>query len=151
MKHIKKYKIFESLVDLKEELKYYFTDLEDIGCVIKIATANKVTKSGLVSFIKVYIENSDFNRSQLESLIISDLFNEVIDVTKDRLIDKNLFIDDDSIIVSGVDSHTYDASIGEVIDRERIRNKSYIELNIYKNEDKNKINLPGRRYPNDQR
>jgi hypothetical protein len=142
MRYLKTYKIFESLVDdLKDELKFYFSDLEDIGCVIKIITANKVTKSGLVSFIKVYIENNDFNRSQLKLFMMSDLFNEVIDVAKERLSDKNFFIDDDSIIVSGVDSHTYDASVGEVIDRQRIHNHSYIELNIYKNEDKNKINL----------
>jgi hypothetical protein len=49
--------------------------------------------------------------------MMSDLFNEVIDVAKDRLSDKNLFIDDNSIQVEN----------------------SYIIINIYRNEDMDKI------------
>lgn len=108
-----------------DELKYYFTDLEDIGCEIRIRTGNKLVQStssdltynhfdfNFVKFIKVYIfKNYSYSPMLLKS---SDLFKEVIDVTKDRLGDKNLFIGD--INIDG----------------------SNIVLNIYKNEDMDKI------------
>ena len=108
-----------------DELKYYFTDLEDIGCTVRLRTSTKLIQSkssdlthfdfNMVIFIKVYIMPTREN--QLRIFMMSDLFNEVIDVAKDRLSDKNLFIDDDSIKIDGAN----------------------ITLNIYKNEDMDKI------------
>jgi hypothetical protein len=59
----------------------------------------------------------NYHQNQLGLFMMSDLFNEVIDVAKDRLSDKNLFIDDDSIQVES----------------------SYITMIIYRNEDIDKI------------
>lgn len=135
-------KYFESLEDeftlnqrnaLIDEIKYYFTDLEDVGCNIRLTTGSKLVQSkssdvaglkfskidfNMVDFIKVYImpKNSRGSReSQLRSFMMSDIFNEVIDVAKDRLSDKNLFIDE--IHIDG----------------------NFINLNIYRNEDMDKI------------
>ena len=119
-----------------DELKYYFTDLEDAGFTVRLRTSNKLIQSksydlkhfdfNMVTFIKVQIiknpigpgrTTKNYHQNQLKLFMMSDLFNEVIDVAKDRLSDKNLFIDDDSIQVEN----------------------SYITINIYKNEDKDKI------------
>ena len=108
-----------------DELKYYFTDLEDVGCEVRIRTGSKLVQSessdltynhfdlNFVKFIKVYIfKNYNYSPNLLKS---SDLFKEVIDVTKDRLSDKNLFIGDVNI------------------------DGSSIVILIYKNEDMDKI------------
>ena len=119
-----------------DELKYYFTDLEDAGCTVRLRTSTKLIQSkssdlthfdfNMVNFIKVYIiknpigpgrTTKNYHQNQLKLFMMSDLFNEVIDVAKDRLSDKNLFIDDDSTQVNG----------------------AIITLNIYKNEDMDKI------------
>jgi hypothetical protein len=119
-----------------DELKYYFTDLEDVGCDVRLRTSTKLVQSkssdlthfdfNMVNFIKVRImknligigrSTKNYHQNQLKLFMMSDLFNEVIDVAKDRLSDKNLFIDDDSIQVEN----------------------SYITINIYKNEDIDKI------------
>lgn len=119
-----------------DELKYYFTDLEDVGCDVRLRTSTKLIQSkssdlthfdfNMVIFIKVYImknligigrSTKNYHQNQLKLFMMSDLFNEVIDVAKDRLSDKNLFIDDDSIQVDG----------------------SNITMNIYRNEDMDKI------------
>ena len=119
-----------------DELKYYFTDLEDAGFTVRLRTSNKLIQSksydlkhfdfNMVTFIKVQIiknpigpgrTTKNYHQNQLKLFMMSDLFNEVIDVAKDRLSDKNLFIDDDSIQVEN----------------------SYITINIYKNEDMDKI------------
>lgn len=119
-----------------DELKYYFTDLEDAGCDVRLRTSTKLVQSkssdlthfdfNMVNFIKVRIMKNpigpgrttkNYHQNQLGLFMMSDLFNEVIDVAKDRLSDKNLFIDDDSIQVEN----------------------SYITINIYKNEDMDKI------------
>jgi hypothetical protein len=121
---------------LIDEIKYYFTDLEDVGCNIRLTTGSKLVQSkssdlthfdfNMVNFIKVRIMKNpigigrttqNHHQNQLKLFMISDLFNEVIDVAKDRLSDKNLFIDDDSIQVES----------------------SYITMNIYRNEDMDKI------------
>ena len=121
---------------LIDEIKYYFTDLEDVGCDIRFTTGSKLIQSkssdlthfdfNMVNFIKVRIVKNhigpgrttkNYHQNQLKLFITSDLFNEVIDVAKDRLRDKNLFIDDDSIKVEN----------------------SYITINIYRNEDMDKI------------
>ena len=121
---------------LIEEIKYYFTDLEDVGCDIRFTTGSKLVQSkssdlthfdfNMVNFIKVRIVKNhigpgrttkNYHQNQLKLFMTSDLFNEVIDVAKDRLRDKNLFIDDDSIKVEN----------------------SYITINIYRNEDMDKI------------
>ena len=111
---------------LMDEIKYYFTDLEDVGCNVRLTTGSKLIQSkssdlthfdfNMVNFIKVYItpENSRSTGKFMES----DLFKEVIDVAKDRLSDKNLFIGD----INQTGSFC-----------------SYIEINIYRNEDMDKI------------
>jgi hypothetical protein len=121
---------------LIDEIKYYFTDLEDVGFDIRFTTGSKLIQSkssdlthfdfNMVNFIKVRIMKNpigpgrttkNYHQNQLKLFMMSDLFNEVIDVAKDRLSDKNLFIDDDSIQVEN----------------------SYITINIYRNEDMDKI------------
>ena len=69
-----------------DELKYYFTDLEDIGCTVRLRTSTKLIQSkssdlthfdfNMVIFIKVYIMPTREN--QLRIFMMSDLFNEVI-------------------------------------------------------------------------
>lgn len=142
MKHLK---YFESSADelfqddlgfYIDELKYYFTDLEDAGWTVRLRTSTKLIQSkssdlthfdfNMVNFIKVCIMKNpigpgrttkNYHQNQLKLFMMSDLFNEVTDVAKDRLSDKNLFIDDDSIQVEN----------------------SYITINIYRNEDMDKI------------
>ena len=137
MKHLKYFESSEDDLGFDiDELKYYFTDLEDIGCTVRLRTSTKLVQSkssdlthfdfNMVIFIKVQIMKNpigpgrttkNYHQNQLKLFMMSDLFNEVIDVAKDRLSDKNLFIDDDSIQVEN----------------------SYITINIYKNEDMDKI------------
>jgi hypothetical protein len=141
MKNIKSYtKLFESSeedFDI-DEIKYYFTDLEDVGYNVTIKKSSKLTQSksidkstrkfiwdfNMISFIEVYIRKnpgSPTTPTQLNRFMNSDLFTEVIDVAKDRLGDMNLFIDDDSIKLDEINS------------------RFLLRLNIYKNEDKLKI------------
>jgi hypothetical protein len=131
VKYLKPYKIFESLEEddfgleqrniLIEEIKYYFTDLEDVGYNIRLTTGGKLVQSNwnvpdlkfkfkMVNFIKVLIMKNPIgpgrttqrhHQNELKLFMMSDLFNEVIDVAKERLSDLNLFIDDDSIQVDG--------------------------------------------------
>ena len=124
MKHLKYFESSEDDFGFDiDELKYYFTDLEDVGCEVRIRNGSKLVQSessdltynhfNFVKFIKVYIfKNYNYSPNLLKS---SDLFKEVIDVTKDRLSDKNLFIAD--INIDG----------------------SSIVILIYKNEDMDKI------------
>ena len=137
MKYLKYFESSEDDLGLDiDELKYYFTDLEDVGFTVRLRTSTKLVQSkssdlthfdfNMVNFIKVRImknpigigrSTKNYHQNQLKLFMMSDLFNEVIDVAKDRLSDKNLFIDDDSIQVEN----------------------SYITINIYKNEDIDKI------------
>ena len=137
MKHLKYFESSEDDLGFDiDELKYYFIDLEDAGCTVRLRTSTKLIQSkssdlthfdfNMVVFIKVQIMKNptgpgrttkNYHQNQLKLFMTSDLFNEVIDVAKDRLSDKNLFIDDDSIQVEN----------------------SYITINIYKNEDMDKI------------
>ena len=111
-------KYFESIeIDYgisSQELSYFFTDLEDLGCSIHIRFSNKFNmpmpklstnhdKDYKLNFVLIPCINVEITISKykienqmvkkyLENLLISDVFLETIEVASKRLEDYGLFI-----------------------------------------------------------